>query len=75
MADRSWSHRGGFPLALENTNILSERPSLVMAIAHLPYTDPSKKLVLAFDIGTTHSRVSYVLLEPGIVPEIKTVGR
>ncbi|KAF9650957.1 hypothetical protein BDM02DRAFT_3184899 [Thelephora ganbajun] len=46
-----------------------------MPIPRSPYTGPSTKLVLAFDIGTTYSGVSYALLDPGIVPEIKSVGR
>ena len=35
----------------------------------------SRKLILAFDIGTTYSGVSYVLIEPGLVSEIKPVIR
>jgi len=47
-----------------------------MAITRSPYTGPPKKrLVLAFDIGTTYSGVSYVLLDQGLVPEIASVGR
>jgi len=47
-----------------------------MAITRSPYTgSPRKRLVLAFDIGTTYSGVSYVLLDRGSVPEIASVGR
>jgi len=46
-----------------------------MAIMRSPYAGPSRKLVLAFDIGTTYSGVSYALLDPGFVPEIKSVAR
>ena len=46
-----------------------------MAITRSPYAGSSRKLVLAFDIGTTHSGVSYVLLDPGLIPEIKYVAR
>jgi hypothetical protein len=38
-----------------------------------PYKGSSRKLVLAFDIGTTYSGVCYALLDPGVVPEIKPV--
>ncbi|PFH47323.1 hypothetical protein AMATHDRAFT_43014 [Amanita thiersii Skay4041] len=35
-----------------------------------PYNGPTKKLVIAFDIGTTFSGVSYAILEPDQVPQI-----
>ncbi|PFH48902.1 hypothetical protein AMATHDRAFT_64343 [Amanita thiersii Skay4041] len=38
-----------------------------------PYSGVSTKLVIAFDIGTTFSGVSYALLEPGQVPIIHGV--
>jgi len=44
-----------------------------MTITRSPYKGPSRKLVLAFDIGTTYSGVSYAILEPDRVPEIKSV--
>jgi len=44
-----------------------------MAITRSPYKGTSRKLVLAFDIGTTYSGVSYAFLDPGVVPEIKGV--
>ncbi|KAF9476880.1 hypothetical protein BDN70DRAFT_881877 [Pholiota conissans] len=40
-----------------------------------PYTGSSRKLVLAFDVGTTYSGVSYSILNPGEVPEIRGVTR
>ncbi|KAF5374607.1 hypothetical protein D9615_008998 [Tricholomella constricta] len=40
-----------------------------------PYTGSSRKLVLAFDVGTTYSGISYSILDPGQVPEIKGVTR
>jgi hypothetical protein len=46
-----------------------------MTVTRSAYTGPSIKLVLAFDIGTTYSGVSYALLDPGFVPEIKSVVR
>lgn len=40
-----------------------------------PYTGASRKLVLAFDIGTTYSGAAYALLDPDQVPEITSVTR
>lgn len=40
-----------------------------------PFDGPTKKLVLALDVGTTFSGVSYVVLEPGKVPIIQGVTR
>ncbi|KAF9478436.1 hypothetical protein BDN70DRAFT_933388 [Pholiota conissans] len=39
------------------------------------YTGTQRKLVLAFDVGTTFSGISYSVLDPGQVPEIKGVTR
>ncbi|KAF8989882.1 hypothetical protein BDQ17DRAFT_1288292 [Cyathus striatus] len=39
------------------------------------YTGPFRKLVLAFDVGTTFSGISYSILDPGQVPEIRGVTR
>jgi hypothetical protein len=46
-----------------------------MSITQLPYKGESRKLVLAFDIGTTYSGVCYAFLDPGLVPETKGVIR
>ncbi|KAF8629982.1 hypothetical protein AX15_003171 [Amanita polypyramis BW_CC] len=40
-----------------------------------PFTGHVRKLVMAFDIGTTYSGASYSLLDPGEVPEIHGVTR
>ncbi|KAF8989887.1 hypothetical protein BDQ17DRAFT_1372600 [Cyathus striatus] len=40
-----------------------------------PYSGPYRKLVLAFDVGTTYSGISYSILDPGVVPEIRGVTR
>ncbi|KAI0319130.1 hypothetical protein OF83DRAFT_1227634 [Amylostereum chailletii] len=40
-----------------------------------PYSGPKRRLVLAFDLGTTFSGVSYAILDPGKVPNIQTVAR
>ncbi|ESK90551.1 hypothetical protein Moror_4287 [Moniliophthora roreri MCA 2997] len=41
----------------------------------MPYKGKKRKLILAIDIGTTYSGVSFCLLEPGLVPEISFVTR
>ncbi|KAG2016364.1 hypothetical protein CC2G_009535 [Coprinopsis cinerea AmutBmut pab1-1] len=40
-----------------------------------PYTGFGRKLVVALDVGTTFSGISYCILDPGQVPEIKAVTR
>ncbi|KAF9524973.1 hypothetical protein CPB83DRAFT_871039 [Crepidotus variabilis] len=40
-----------------------------------PYSGPFRKLVLAFDVGTTFSGISYCILDPGEVPVIRGVTR
>jgi hypothetical protein len=44
-------------------------------LGRIPYAGRQRKLVLAFDIGTTFSGVSYTLLDPGAVPVIEGVTR
>ena len=40
-----------------------------------PFSGKARKLVMAFDVGTTYSGVSYAVLDPGVVPEIHGVTR
>jgi hypothetical protein len=40
-----------------------------------PFKGSRKKLVLAFDVGTTYSGISYSILDPGEVPQIRGVTR
>ncbi|PPR02811.1 hypothetical protein CVT26_009597 [Gymnopilus dilepis] len=40
-----------------------------------PYQGRKRKLVIAFDVGTTYSGISFVILDPGQVPEIKGVTK
>ncbi|KAH6897986.1 hypothetical protein BKA70DRAFT_1159601 [Coprinopsis sp. MPI-PUGE-AT-0042] len=40
-----------------------------------PYSGSRRKLVLAFDVGTTYSGASYSILDPGQVPEIRGITR
>ncbi|KIJ14485.1 hypothetical protein PAXINDRAFT_115792 [Paxillus involutus ATCC 200175] len=39
------------------------------------YQGLSRKLILAFDVGTTYSGVSYCILDPGEIPKIHGVSR
>ena len=48
-------------------------PSSPMAYA--PYNGTSRKLVLAFDIGTTFSGAAYALFDPDEVPKIHPVTK
>lgn len=58
-----------------SSKYLSSNPSLltVMPITRSPYKGTSRKLLLAFDIGTTYSGVCYAFLDPGVVPEVQPV--
>ena len=38
-----------------------------------PYKGTVRKLVVAIDVGTTYSGVSYAILDPGEVPQIHGV--
>jgi hypothetical protein len=40
-----------------------------------PYGGSTRSLVLAFDVGTTFSGVSYAILEPNEIPKIHGVTR
>lgn len=40
-----------------------------------PYTGETRKLILAFDIGTTFSGAAYAFLDPGNVPKIFPVTK
>lgn len=39
------------------------------------YAGDKRAIILAFDIGTTFSGISYTLLDPGQVPQISSVTR
>ncbi len=43
--------------------------------ARKPYNGSRRKLVIAFDIGTTYSGVSFSILDPGIPPVIQGVHK
>ncbi|EKM51017.1 uncharacterized protein PHACADRAFT_32060 [Phanerochaete carnosa HHB-10118-sp] len=40
-----------------------------------PFSGPLRKLVLAFDVGTTYSGIGYAILDPGEAPKIQCVTR
>ena len=46
-----------------------------MDTARARYSGPSRKLVVALDIGTTFSGAAYAFLDPGKVPRIQSVTR
>lgn len=41
----------------------------------LPFSGSLRKLVVAFDVGTTFSGIAYVVLDPGEIPKIHNVTR
>ncbi|KAJ3523685.1 hypothetical protein NMY22_g11333 [Coprinellus aureogranulatus] len=56
-------------------NPLSFTVTMPPGPARKPYTGQTRRLLLAFDIGTTFSGISYCILDPGKVPEIQPVTR
>lgn len=44
-------------------------------LSRKPYHGRLRGLVVAFDVGTTYSGVSYAILDPGEVPKIQGVTR
>ncbi|OJA08936.1 hypothetical protein AZE42_05315, partial [Rhizopogon vesiculosus] len=58
------------PQSLRVTNI-----QVASILKREPYKGEARKLVLAFDIGTTFSGVSYCILDPGEVPLTRGVSR
>jgi len=57
------------------TSSLLPFSDLIMTVVRAPYSGPSRKLVVALDIGTTFSGAAYALLEPGQVPETQFVTK
>jgi len=47
----------------------------IMAPLRASYSGPSRKLIVALDIGTTFSGAAYALLDPGQVPQTQSVTR
>ena len=48
-------------------------PIPIMDPARAHYSGPSRKLIVAFDIGTSFSGAAYAFLDPGQVPKIRYV--
>ena len=46
-----------------------------MDVARAVYTGRTRKLVVALDIGTTFSGAAYALLDPGEIPQIRSVTK
>ncbi len=46
-----------------------------LEMSQKPYEGSSRRLVLAFDCGTTFSGISYCLLNPGEIPKICNITR
>ena len=46
-----------------------------MDTTHARYCGLSRKLVVAFDIGTTFSGAAYAFLDPGEIPQIRPVTK
>ena len=49
--------------------------TLIMDTTRACYSGPSRKLVVALDIGTTFSGAAYAFLDPGEVPIIRSVTK
>ncbi|KAJ3522838.1 hypothetical protein NMY22_g11713 [Coprinellus aureogranulatus] len=64
-----------WPFALEPPPSRCALRRLRPCVDRPPYRGYRRKLVLAFDVGTTYSGISYAVLDPGQVPEIKPVTR
>ena len=47
----------------------------IMDITRVPYPGSTRKFILALDIGTTFSGAAYAFLDPGQVPEIRSVTK
>lgn len=40
-----------------------------------PYAGAARKIVFAFDVGTTQTGISYCILEPGEVPQKRSLHK
>ena len=50
-------------------------PTSIMDTTRARYSGPSRKLVVALDIGTTFSGAAYAFLDPGEIPQIRSVTK
>ena len=60
-----------FPLVTHLVTV----PMTITSDTRKPYNGNTRSLVLAFDVGTTFSGVSYAILEPNEIPKIHGVTR
>ncbi|TFK18829.1 hypothetical protein FA15DRAFT_241935 [Coprinopsis marcescibilis] len=67
--------RTNSPLILKPQNLFQFSHCMMVHRSRPPYSGRNRKLVLAFDVGTTYSGISYSILDPGQVPEIKGVTK
>lgn len=63
-----------FSLSLCHT-LPRSSPMTITTDTRKPYSGNKRSLVLAFDVGTTFSGVSYAILEPNEIPKIHGVTR
>ncbi|EDR07806.1 uncharacterized protein LACBIDRAFT_297982 [Laccaria bicolor S238N-H82] len=62
--------------ALSRSAVLEQAPMIPHTIrSNSAYCGIRRKLVMAIDVGTTFSCVSYSILDPGVVPVIQSVTR
>ena len=62
-----------FKLNVSSTRIYTPRSQIMNSLS--PFSGLSRKLVIAFDVGTTYSGIGYAILDPGHVPKIQGVTR
>ena len=72
MVGKVWRNPGNIYGRRLADDLLQRRHS---PMTRAPYTGTSRKLVLAFDIGTTFSGAAYALLDPGFPPDILSVTK
>jgi molecular chaperone DnaK (HSP70) len=56
-------------------NLSSRFLVTVFLMTRAAYNGTSRKLILAFDIGTTNSGAAYAFLDPGEIPKINLVTK
>ncbi|KAL4243239.1 hypothetical protein ABKN59_000920 [Abortiporus biennis] len=72
---RSWSRLTLTSIPFIAISPPANCPACIPTLNMAPYTGTSRRLVLAFDVGTTFSAVAYCVLGPGIEPQIQTINR
>ncbi|KAI6030475.1 hypothetical protein F5J12DRAFT_294005 [Pisolithus orientalis] len=62
-------------IAAYNVSLSTVVHSLSRMYSRQPYEGPPRKLILAFDVGTTFSGISYCIVDPGEIPVIRGVPK